>query len=584
MTSGSTPEIATLVDEVYNSVLINGTHKAPSIKVAEASKIIESLPSPITSRWIPISPILPINSHTIIPITPMNKSDDTKNMSGKRVAKNTLVLYVRTFITLLISLYTSRITLQVLGIDDYGIQAAVAGAIALFNSITNSISSSISRFITFELGAGNKQKLNRIFCTSMNLQLLMALLEILIMETIGLWFLNTQMNIPPERMVAANWVFHCAVLSFALGLLQIPYMATLIGREQMKPFAYFGILESILRLVIVLLLLILPFDKLIAISILGIGVSFIILLSYHLFCRIKFAECRYRFMHDKSLMKEMSGFASWNFLTNATWVINSQGVNILLNIFFGVRINAAQGIAAKLESICKKFIFGFMTALNPQITKSYAAGEMGNLFKLVLSGGKFSYFLMFCICLPLMFETDTILHLWLGNNVPEYTTIFFHLSIVATLIQMLGNTVYYACMATGKIRKYSIATTAVQIMVFPFTWFAFKLGMKAESTYIIAIVVYIIYNHVGLVMAHELINLPVIRFYKDVIIPIVMVTVIAIILPLIMKNYLTESLLSSLLIMFICIISAFSSIYLFGLTNDERQFVKSKINNKFAKL
>lgn len=512
----------------------------------------------------------------------MNKSDDTKKMSGKRVAKNTLVLYVRTFITLLISLYTSRITLQVLGIDDYGIQAAVAGAIALFNSITNSISSSISRFITFELGAGNKQKLNRIFCTSMNLQLLMALLEILIMETIGLWFLNTQMNIPPERMVAANWVFHCAVLSFALGLLQIPYMATLIGRERMTAFAYFGILESILRLVIVLLLLILSFDKLIAISILGIGVSFIILLTYYLYCRIRFSECRYRFIHDKSLIKEMSGFAGWNFLTNAAWVINNQGVNILINIFFGVRLNAARGVAAKIEGICRKFSSGFMTALNPQITKCYAAGEFDNLHKLVCRGAKFSYFLMFCICLPLMFETDTVLHIWLGNNVPEYTTLFFHLSMVATLIEMLGYTGYYACMATGKIRKYSIATTAVQIMVFPFTWFAFKLGMKAESTYIIAIIVYLILNHVRFILTNELIDLSVSKFYKEVILPVLIVSAIAVILPFFLKTSLTTSYLSSITIMLLSIVSAMASIYLFGLTHDERQLVITTIHNKLT--
>lgn len=500
--------------------------------------------------------------------------------NGSRVAKNTLLLYMRTFITMLVSLYTSRITLEALGVDNYGIQNAVGGAIAMFNIISGSMSSSISRYITFELGREDKSRLNRIFCTAMNLQYLMAFAVIVLLEIIGLWFLNNRMNIPADRVEAANWVFHCAVLSFAVGLVAIPYNACIIGHEKMNVFAYLGIVDVILRLGIVYMLYISPYDKLITISILGLGVSIFNRVFSAVYCKRKFDECKYHFIHDKSLVKEMSGFAGWSFLTNATWILNTQGVNILINVFFGVKLNAARGIATKVEGICKKFTSDFMTALNPQITKSYAAGETENFFKLICRGAKFSYFLMFCISLPLMFETEAVLRFWLGENYPEYTPIFFRLSIIATLVQMLGNTGYTACLATGNIKKYTIVLSLITILAFPLIWGAFKIGLPAESSYIIFLIIYAIVNIVRLFLMKSLIKFPIIMFVKEVLLYVFLVSLSSIALPLILKSALQDNIGSSLFVMFSCFFSATVSVYFLGLNSNERKAVLCKISQK----
>ena len=504
-------------------------------------------------------------------------------ISSKRVAKNTLLLYMRTFITMLVSLYTSRITLQALGVDNYGIQNAVGGAIAMFNIISGSMSSSISRYITFELGRGDKSRLNRIFCTAMNLQYFMAIGVAVIMEIVGVWFLNNHMNIPDGRMEAANWVFQCSVLSFSIGLVAVPYNACIIGHEKMNVFAYLGILDVVLNLGVVYLLYISPYDKLISISVLILCIAIFKIVVSFVYCRRKFEECKYRFVHDKSLVKEMSGFAGWSFLTNATWIFNTQGINILINIFFGVQLNAARGIAAKVEGICKKFTSDFMTALNPQITKSYAAGETENFFKLICRGAKFSYFLMFCISLPLMFETEAVLRFWLGENYPEYAPVFFRLSIVATLVQMLGNTGVTACMATGNIKKYTIVLTLVGFLVFPITWGAFKLGAPAEAAYITFIIIYALLNHVRLIIMKGLIHFPTGRFYKDVILPVGVVSFCSVLIPSAFKMFGNGSFLMSIMTMAVCVLSSLTCIYLGGLTVRERNVIRNKVFQKIRR-
>ena len=497
--------------------------------------------------------------------------------NSKRVAKNTLLLYIRNIVSLLVSLYTSRLTLKLLGVDNYGIQSAVGGAIAMFSIISGSMSSSISRFITFELGRNDKTKLNRIFCTALNIQYCMAIIIVMIMEAIGIWFLNNHMNIPEERMIAANWVFQCSVLSFALGLVTVPYNACIIGHEKMNVFAYMGLFDVFLRLGILYLLYVSPFDKLITISVLGLCVSTLNRSVYAIYCKRKFKECHYHFIYDKALVKEMSGFAGWTFLTNAAWIFNTQGINILINIFFGVKLNAARSIANKIEGICKGFTGNFMTALNPQITKCYAAGQTEMFFKLICQGSKFSYFLMLMMSLPIMFETENILWLWLGDGYPEYTPILFRLSVIATLVNMLGNTGITACMATGKIRNYTIIITSVGFFVFPLTWIAYKMGFAVESTYIIFIFIYMILNHIRLIIMRGLINFPIIRFYTDVILPIVLVSVAAIIIPIVLKLMLPQNLGVSILIIVSCVLSTFLFMFLIGLTKTEKTYIVNKV-------
>lgn len=507
------------------------------------------------------------------------------SVNNKRIAKNTLMLYGRTLFSMLISLITSRVTLEALGVNNYGINSAVAGVIAMFSVVSGSLSGSISRFITFELGRKDFDKLRRIFSTSINIQLVIGVFILLLGETLGVWFLNTQMNIPDGRMVAANWVLQCAMISFFIGLTQTPYTACIIGHEKMSVFAWFSIVESIFRLGIVYLLYISPYDKLITLSVLGLCVSICMRFAQRIYCSRTFSECSYSFIIDKGLLKEMTGFAGWTFLTNTAWIFNTQGINILINIFFGVAFNAARGLATSIEGMIVKFCNDFTTALRPQITKSYAAGEIDDMNKLICRGARFSYYLLFIMSLPLMFEAHAVIYLWLGQ-VPDYTVTFFRLTVILALMQNLGGTGYTGCMATGRIKWYTIIITTVGCFVFPLTWIAFKLGAPVESTYYISIIIYALLNVIRLYIMRHLWGFPISMFFTKVILPVVKVTVLSLILPTILYLRLDYGIIKALIVMSTSILSGILITFIFGLSVSERSMILNKskeILNKFIK-
>jgi O-antigen/teichoic acid export membrane protein len=350
-----------------------------------------------------------------------------------RIAKNTLLLYMRTILVMLVSLFTSRVVLSALGGDDYGIYNVVGGVVAMFTVVSGALSASISRFITFELGRNDIEKLKRIFSTSINIQIGISLLILLLGETIGVWFLNYKMNIPVERLDAANWVLQCSLITFIINLISVPYNAAIIAHEKMSAFAYISILEVILKLLIVYLLYISMWDKLIVYSSLLVLVAIIIRMVYGVYCNRCFVETRYLLVYDRALIKNMTSFAGWGFFTNTAYMFNTQGINILINMFFGVGVNAACGITMQVEAAIMKFVNDFTTALNPQITKSYAMNDFDTMNKLVIRGAKFSYFLLFILSLPILIETDYILGLWL-EEVPEHTVAFVRLAIIGTMI------------------------------------------------------------------------------------------------------------------------------------------------------
>jgi O-antigen/teichoic acid export membrane protein len=506
----------------------------------------------------------------------------TYQINNKRIAKNTLMLYVRTLFSMFIALIISRVLLQALGVNNFGVNSAVAGVIAMFSVVSGSLSGSISRFITYELGHGDSDKLKRIFSTSINIQLVIGVFILILGETIGVWFLNTQMNIPDGRMVAANWVLQCSMLSFFIGLTQTPYTACIIGHEKMSVYAWFSIIESIFRLIIVYIIYISPFDKLISYSVLGLLVSVVIRFVQRIYCKRIFAECSYSFTIDKGLIKEMSGFAGWTFLTNTAWIFNSQGINLLVNIFFGVAFNAARGLATSIEGMIVKFSNDFTTALKPQITKSYAAGEIDEMNKLICRGSRFAYYLLFIFSLPLMFEAHAAIYLWLGQ-VPEYTVMFFRLTIIFVLIHHLGGTGYTACMATGRIKWYTIIITSVGFLVFPLTWIAYKLNAPVESTYYISIFIYSILNIIRLFIMRHLWGFPISMFLTKVIKPIVIVTVLSIIAPLMLYLNLEAGIIKAFVVMFVSVISCLIVTFIFGLNSFERTLVLNKTKIIFKK-
>lgn len=496
--------------------------------------------------------------------------------NNKQIARNTLLLYFRTLLIMAITLYTSRVILNALGVEDYGIYNVVGGVVAMFSLLSGSLSNAISRFITFELGRGDIKRLNIIFSTSINIQISLSILIIVLGGVIGGWFLNTRMNIPENRLDAANWVLFCSIIMFSINLISLPYNACIIAHERMKAFAYVSILDAFLRLLVCYLITISPFDKLISYAILLVIVALIIRFVYGIYCNKHFEECHYHFIYDRALLKQMGCFAGWQFLTNSCWMFNTQGINILINLFFGVTLNAARGIANQVDAAIQQFVNNFMTALNPQITKTYASGDFENMFKLICRGAKFSYFLLLLFAIPVLFETKYILTLWL-KNVPDHTIVFLRLTIIGSVVNMLGGTGLTACMATGQIKQYAIWISSVGILVFPLSWIAFKSGLPVESTYVIFIIIYIAVEIVRLKIMKNLLHFPPIIFFNKVIVKIFIVTPLTLIMPFISVYFIPESferlcLTATISLIFSCII-----IYTLGLSGDEQKVIKGKI-------
>ena len=497
----------------------------------------------------------------------------------KRIAVNTVMLYIRMIIVMLISLFTSRKVLEVLGVDDYGIYNVVGGTISMFSIFSGSLSGAISRFITFGLGEGDLDKLKRTFVTSVNIQLGISAVIFIVAEVAGLWMLNSKLNIPPDRLHAAHWVLQFSILSFVFGLISVPYNACIIAHEHMKVFAYMGILEVVLKLAFVVALYFSPFDKLIVYSFCLFLISLVLRIIYGVYCKRHFEECEYKFAIDRRLLKSMTSYAWWGFFGNTAYMFNTQGVNILINLYFGVALNAARGVVGQVEGAVMQFVNNFTTAISPQITKSYAAGDKDYMFSLICRGAKFQFFLMLFFIIPIEFEADAILQLWLGV-VPESAAVFLRLSLIATAITLLGNTGFTSVTATGNIRNYQISVTIVGCLVFPLTWVAYKLGAPALATYIIYAIVYIAVNWVRLLFMRRLLGFPIRMFCYKVVFPILLVTAAAVIIPAIVFFNMEASLLRIIVTTIVGFMSTAVCIYFFGLEKGEKELVLSKIKAK----
>lgn len=498
--------------------------------------------------------------------------------NNKRIAKNTIALYVRTLITMAVGLYTSRVVLNVLGVEDYGVYNVVGGVVSMFSIVTASLSQAISRYLTFELGKGNRDRLRTIFCTSVNIQLLMSLVVVILMECIGVWFLNSKMNIDADRMHAANWVFQFSVLTFVINLISVPYNAAIIAHEKMKAFAYVSILEAVLKLVIVAALLLSSIDKLITYAFFQLLVSVTIRMVYGSYCKRHFEECRYSFIIDKQLIKDMTGFAGWSSTAAIAWIFNTQGINIISNIFFGVVINAARGVATQVEGIVKGFVINFTTAVRPQIIKSYSSGDKEYLFKLLCSSTKYSYFLMLIFFIPFLFEAELILRLWL-KNYPDYAPLFLRLTFVFTLVSLLGDLLFTNILAVGKLKVYMITETVITGLVFPLTYLFFYFGFSPAIPYLLFASAYAILIIVRLVYLKREENFPIKMYLLNVLKPVLVVTTLACITPYIFKFYIFKSgdMLCSIADVFVCGFSVLATIYVAGTNVEEKTFIKSKL-------
>lgn len=502
-----------------------------------------------------------------------NKTSD----NNKRIAKNTLLLYFRMLFLMVVSLFTSRVILNTLGVEDFGIYNVVGGIVAMFTIISGSLTSAISRFITFELGKGNKEKLSTIFSTSVNIQLGLSFLIVLIGEFAGVWFLNTQMVIPPDRVEAANYILQCSLGIFVLNLLSVPYNSTIIAHEKMGAYAYISILDITLKLVVAYAIMLSPYDRLVSYGILLLLEALVIRVIYGIYSKSNFEECSYHFVRERKVLKEMVSFAGWNFLGVTAGTLNTQGVNILMNLYFGVAVNAARGIAVQASAAISQFVQSFTTAVNPQITKSYAAGDMEYMQSLVCQSSKFSAFLFLLMAVPLTVETPMIFDIWLKNP-PAYAVLFFRLGLLGILMDsVFSNSLMTAIFASGDIKKYQVYVTIWGGMVFPLTWIAYKLGATPEYTYILYFLMYCVVLYVRLHVVQQKVQLPVRKYVMTVLVRFVPVAFLSFLLPVVITFIMAPSILRIIITTIISLIMTVFIIYMIGLTTDERQMIISKL-------
>lgn len=502
--------------------------------------------------------------------------------NNKRIAKNTLVLYVRTIIVMAITLYSSRVVLSSLGVTDFGIYNAVGGFVMFFMLLSSSLSAAISRYITFELGKGDIERLKIIFSVSRITMVALAVIILILIEGLGVWFLNSQMNIPTERLFAANWVFQLSVASFIFNLLYVPYEASIVAHEHMRAYAYVSILNAVLLLVAAVITEYIPFDKLIFYSFGVFVVAFFIRNIYIFYGKKQFEECRAKWLFEKKIFNEIFNFAGWNFIGASSSILRDHGVNILINIFNGPTVNAARGIAMQISTALNRMVGSFTTALNPQITKSYAVNKKDEWLGLVFWGAKFSFFLMFLFSLPIFLESGIILEIWLGN-VPEHTIVFVRLVLVYILLESISNSMIVLMLATGEIKTYQILVGGTQMLNFPLSLIALKIGFPPESTFWISIIVCIMCLVVRLIMLRRMINFPVSSFVKEVLMRDLFVSIFSLPIPCIIIYTFNSGYLRLLLITIVSIMSCVFSIFFIGCKRKERNIIVNKIKSLIVK-
>lgn len=498
--------------------------------------------------------------------------------NNKRIAKNTLLLYIRMLFMMGVTLYTSRVVLATLGVEDFGIYNVVGGVVTMFVFLNGAMTSSTQRFLTYELGCGDYSKLQKVFTVSVTIHALISLLIIILAETIGLWFLWNKMIIPVERQNAAMWVYQMSVLSTVVMVMSVPYNAIIIAHEKMSVFAYISVLEVVLKLMIVYLLLLGNFDKLQFYAILIFLVQLLIRTIYSWYCNRHFPESKLCGIFDKALFKEMLGFASWNLWGNCAAIAFSQGVNILLNMFFGPVVNAARAVAVQVQSAIHQFSSNFQTALNPQIMKSYANSNYGYMRNLVYKSSKFTFFLLLMLSLPVFIETEMILSIWL-ERVPDYAIPFLRLMLCVTIIDAVANPLMISAQATGKVRLYQSVIGGILLAILPLSYVVLKLGGNPVSVFVVHLCVCILAFIVRLFIICSMINLSLKEYWENVVYRVIIVSVISVILPVFLRKILPENFISFVVVCITSVLSVVVSVYILGLQHDERNFIKLKFQN-----
>ena len=502
--------------------------------------------------------------------------------NNKRIAKNTILLYFRMLVTMAVTLSTSREVLAALGVEDYGIYNVVGGVVALFSFINSAMSTSTQRFLVFELGKGDFRQLQKVFSISVVIHIIIAIVIVLLSETIGLWLLNEKMVIPESRVFAAHWVYHVSILSMVVAIISVPYNAAIIAHEKMSIFAYISVVEVFLKLVIVYLLRIGNVNKLVLYAILLFVVQVGIRILYTSYCNKHFCETKFKFILDKTLFKEMFSFAAWNLWGNCAYIAFTQGLNILLNVFFGPSVNAARGVAVQVQSAVTQFSSNFQTALNPQITKSYATEDLDYMHSLVFRSSRFTFFLLLMLTLPIALETETILSIWL-EEVPRYSAVFLKLILCVTIIDSVANPLMVSATATGKVKVYQSVIGGILLMILPVSYVVLKMGGNPASVFVVHLVICAIAFVVRLFIIRPLIKISLRKYFSNVILKCAVVFFLSFIISVLVKFFVPYSSTSFVIVgvMSVCCVVCFA--YALGLNKSERNFINEKLVRVFSR-
>lgn len=480
---------------------------------------------------------------------------------------------------MLIKLYTSRVILQALGIEDYGIYNLVGGITAMFSFVNGALTDASQRYITFEIGKGADGNVNKIFSTCLILHFLLAIIVVICAEPIGLWFLSNKLNIPADRLSAATWVFHLSLASMFVLFISVPYNALIIAHEKMKAFALISIITALINLSIAYALFLSKcYDRLILYGILLLVLQLITRVIYAFYCKRSFEESVFHFMWDKKLVKEIMKFISWTLIGNMSYVAYTQGLNLLLGMFFTPVVNAARGIAVQVQQAVNNFVKSFQTAINPQITKTYAAGQLDETHSLIFKSTRISSFLMMLPLIPIVFETPTLLNLWLVE-VPDNTVIFLRIILITTWINALAKPLGIASLATGKIRLYEGTVATLKLLILPIAYFCLKMGFPAFSVFIVHFCIECITYTMNILISRHLVHFSLRQYIKEVLFKLVIVTTLALVIPIVIYFTMQENIVRFFVLSFASVCTSLVVIYYFGLTNGEKQFVISKVSD-----
>ncbi len=503
--------------------------------------------------------------------------------NNKRIIKNSLYLYVRMFLMMALSFITTRVVLDKLGASDYGINTLVAGFVALFSVLNNVLSSGTQRFLALHIGKGLPEKLKATFSTAFVLHAAAAALIVIALESFGLWFFNHDLNIPAERMSAANWVFQFAVIGVFVAITQTPYSAAVTAHERFNVYAFMSIYDIVAKLAVLYLLVYIPGDKLIIYAALQLSVSVTSMMIYRVYCIRSFAECRFSLHVDKSLAKDMLHFSGWGVLGHVINMVNSQGLTIILNLFFNTVMNAARGLATTVNFVIVQFIAGFLVAAQPQLIKYYGAGDIRNFTKLIFNVTQYTLFLVALVAVPAILEIDYVIALWLGANVPEYTGAFVKITLFCGIIGRSNTMVEWGIMAIGRVKELNACSVPVYLLSLPLVYFVLRQGWGPETAYWVGSIPPLLSFLINVYLLSKFIDFPGKKFMLQIFLKNLALIIISAIIPYVVQQQMEPGLMRFLVVCTLSVASTFGVIWFLGLTAETREMFKRQVIGRFIK-